>query len=96
MKTAKQLAADLNRLNPTLFPDVPAESRDVSKCARLGDETYGKQSFVYVYLPSDKNYRASATRKLEALGHKVNRDYSPGSQVLEVRVRFFRGTRWNV
>ena len=96
MKTAKQLTADLNAINPTLFPEVAKESRDVSKCLRLSDETYGKESYVYVYLPEDKNYRRSLEDLLAERGYKVNRNYAAGTQTVEVRVRFFKGTRWNV
>ena len=59
------------------------------------DETYGRKSCIYV------DAKAPGTRcKLEsdlvALGFRVNKDYWPGSSILEVQVSYFKGHNWNV
>lgn len=57
---------------------------------RLGDETYGRKSMLYISCP-DKATRRRLERHLEAKGAKVNRDYWPASSTVEVQVTYFKG-----
>jgi len=60
----------------------------------IGNETYGRDSMVYVYTP-DNATRKRLERFLAARGFKVCRDYWPGSGVAEVQVSYFKGHHWN-
>lgn len=61
----------------------------------VGNETYGKKSFIYV--PTDNR---AMRRSLEAFlvleGFEINPSYAPGHSTAEVRVSYFKGNRWNI
>ena len=58
------------------------------------DETYGRKSHLYIRVDSMASRRA-VEAILEREGGKVNRDYSPGSAVVDVQVSYFKGWHWN-
>ncbi len=61
----------------------------------VGNETYGKKSFIYV--PADNGQmRRSLEAFLVAEGFEINPGYAPGHSTAEVRVSYFKGNRWNV
>jgi hypothetical protein len=59
----------------------------------ISDETYGKDSMIYIYWNKFGIDRREAEAKLESLGFKVDRRYDPGSQTSEIQVSYFQGTR---
>ena len=60
----------------------------------MGDETYGKDSRVYLGTPS-KERRAALESALERKGVALNRSYGSGGSTLEIRVTYFKGFHWN-
>jgi hypothetical protein len=64
------------------------------KSKGIADETYGKDSMIYIYWNKFDIDRREAEAKLENIGFKVCRDYDPGSQISEVQVSYFKGDRW--
>ena len=60
----------------------------------IGNETYGKDSRVYLYCP-DLETRTKLEYFLFGKGCEVGRDYSPGYNVTEVRVSYFKGNNWD-
>ena len=75
------------------FSDVDAKGKRL-KHPKVSDETYGKNSCIYLY-HGEKNTRRALERLLEARGHRVDRDYYLGSGTLEVEVSFFKGYHWD-
>jgi len=64
------------------------------KLEMVGNETYGKKSFIYVHTDGPSN-RRGLEKFLEDRLFKVNHGYAPGSGVVEVQVSYFRGNRWD-
>jgi len=58
----------------------------------IGDETYGKDSFIYV---DSRGKRGELEQFLRGLGFGVNTNYSKGSDYTEVAVSYFKGHHWN-
>ena len=58
----------------------------------IGNETYGKDSRIYV---DTKGKRGELERFLHGLGFTVNTNYSKGSDYTEVAVSYFKGYHWN-
>ena len=58
----------------------------------IGDETYGRDSRIYV---DTKGKRGELERFLRGLGFSVNTNYSKGSDYTEVAVSYFKGYHWN-
>ena len=59
----------------------------------VGNETYGKQSFIYVDTDSPEE-RRNLESFLTNNGFTVSTEYWPGGKCAEVRVSYFRGTNW--
>lgn len=98
MKSKKQLFKDLAAL--ALRQEIlPAEFMNVDtlglKHPKIGDETYGRNSCIYIHT-AGQHTRMKLEAKLAEMGHKVNRDYWPGSGTLEISVTYFRGKQWNI
>lgn len=64
------------------------------KAPRIGDETYGRQSFIYIGSDNVASRKALEDH-LTNEGFKVSRKYWPGSSVSEVQVSYFKGRHWN-
>ena len=63
----------------------------------IGDETYGRDSRIYIYNSCYPFVRKHLEDYLSDKGFTVNRKYSPGSDsVVEVGVTYFKGVNWNV
>ena len=75
-----------------LFFDTDVYSTQGLKAQGIGDETYGKDSFIYV---DTKGKRGELERFLRGLGFGVNTNYSKGSDFTEVAVSYFKGYHWN-
>ena len=58
----------------------------------IGDETYGRDSRIYV---DTKGKRGELERFLRGLGFSVHTNYSKGSDYTEVAVSYFKGYHWN-
>ena len=61
---------------------------------KIGNETYGKKSCVYVYTNSNEA-KKMVESKLDAIGFKVNRKYNDDGKSLEVQVSYFKGRKWD-
>ena len=88
MKSKSKLFKDLEEIDPVYFKGVDL------KHLKIGDETYGKESYIYIYV-QDIESRMSLERMLEKRGHKINRHYGGTSPKLEVRVSYFKGSNWD-
>jgi AMMECR1 domain-containing protein len=62
--------------------------------AGIRNETYGRKSCIYIDT-KDQSERKNLEGCLGMKGFKVNREYWPGSAVLEVQVSYFKGENWN-
>lgn len=60
----------------------------------LGNETYGRSSFIYVYCP-DVSTRRRLESFLMARTAKVSPNYNPGGCSSEIRVAYFKGFHWD-
>lgn len=89
-QSKKRLFADLAALFPALFADAPEKGL---KHPRVGNETFGKQSCIFLHVGTDK--RRIVERALQAAGHRVNEDYWPGSGRVQVTVTYFKGWHWD-
>ena len=58
-----------------------------------GNETFGSQSFIYV---AGRGRRPELEAFLTARKFKVNPDYGPRGQIVEVQVSYFRGWNWDI
>lgn len=54
------------------------------------NEVYGKQAMIYFEWPGVKS-RIRGELALEKLGHKIHKNYSPGSPRSEIQVSYFKG-----
>ena len=77
---------------------APFTSRDVSKGSvrlhegfQIGDETYGRDSRLYIRCPDHRTRRALEARLRSAGVTTVNAEYWPGSSVVDVGVTYFKG-----
>lgn len=91
MKSKKLLFAAIAKVSPINFGDAPKTGL---KTPGILNETYGKQSFVYIRGTS-VDHRRALENALEKEGFKVGRDYFPGSTMVEVQVSYFKGHKWN-
>lgn len=64
------------------------------KHPKVSDETYGRNSCIYLY-HGESTTRRDLEKLLEARGHRVDREYYAGSGTLEIEVSFFKGHHWN-
>jgi hypothetical protein len=88
MKSKKKLFKDLEEINPVYFKGANLDH------PKIGDETYGKESYIYIYCGKVED-RRPLEKQLEKRGHKVMSYYGPGSAKLEVRVSYFKGDNWD-
>ena len=88
MKSKKQLFKDLQKLDPFEFANVGLKHK------RIANETYGKDSMIYVSWDSFQQ-RREGELKLEQLGHKIHYDYAQGSSRSEIQVTYFKGWHWD-
>lgn len=63
----------------------------------IGNETYGKQSCIYIWntLQTLGVPRKTVETIMIQNGFKVNRNYWPGTENVEIRVSYFHGMNWN-
>jgi hypothetical protein len=79
------------------FVDKAFTARDLQRNKgpkSVGDETYGNDSYLYIYTGCVKR-RRDLERRLGREGLRFNRDYSPGHGTVEIGVSYFRGVHWN-
>lgn len=89
MKSKKLLFVALDKFfNTTEFGKLKLKHKSIS------NETYGRDSRIYVYL-KDATERRTLERFLKNEGFKVHADYWPGSATTEVSVSYFRGSNWD-
>lgn len=88
MKSKKQLFKDLEEIDPATFKGVGLDHRTIS------NETYGRQSCIYIRCHTVE-MRRQIESALERRGHRIGRDYWPGSARIEVTVSYFKGWHWN-
>lgn len=90
MKSKKALFTALDKFfGTTEYSDRKLKHKLIS------DETYGRNSCIYVYSEGTLEDRRKLERFLDKEGFKVNKDYWPGSSTTEVSVSYFRGTNWD-
>jgi hypothetical protein len=96
-KSKKQLFKDLEILVGTV---LTANFKDVSKFGlnhpEIGNETYGKESYIYINIPVGVDFSA-LEQKLQNMGHKIEPNYSRYNKgkTVAVQVTFFKGYGWN-
>ena len=88
--SVKQLGIMLHEGGFVKKPFTTADLK-AGRVPNVGNETYGKKSFVYLYTGSPEK-----RKKVEAFLRKrgvtsVHKDYSPGYGTAEVGVQYFRG-----
>ena len=91
MHSKKKLFAHLAQLNIAGFEDIVAKGL---KHPRIGDETYGKKSCIYIRF-ANLLERRRVERELSRLGHKVDAGYCIGDARTEVQVSYFKGWHWD-
>jgi hypothetical protein len=64
------------------------------KAKGVGDETYGRDSRIYIHL-ADMAARQRVEWELERRGFKVHRSYWPGHPTVEASVSYFKGWHHN-
>ena len=90
MKSKKSLFTLMSEVQPERFSTAPAEGL---KHEFIGDETFGNESFIFLsVLP---NTRKRVELILKHQGYKVDKEYSPSSDTIEVQVSYFKGWHWN-
>lgn len=96
MLSKKKLFKDLDRFKQCLFKGVGSLKRgDQLAFHGIADETYGRKSMIYVTVENNEA-RKHLEMQLESAGHRVHGNYHPGSGILEVQVKYFKGWHWNV
>lgn len=90
----QQLAEEQRSTVPQFFEHFDGVASKGLKHPKISNETYGPKSMIYITTYGPK-CRTWLERKLEAMGHKVQREYWPGSAVLEVQVSYFKGCHWD-
>jgi hypothetical protein len=95
-KSKKRLFTDLAALaaqDPMLsmFADVGTQGL---KHPKVGNETYGRMSCIYLSTESHET-RLHLERALDALGHRIECLYHPGSGTVEIIVSYFKGDQWD-
>ena len=58
------------------------------KLDAVGNETYGRKSFIYV---GGRGQRPALEAFLRSEGFGLNSNYAPGTQTVEVQVSYFKG-----
>jgi hypothetical protein len=91
MKSKTALFRDLAELIPDLFADAPKTGLHTKG---ISDETYGKESFIYVNFRS-REERKDMEEKLRERGWKPDRRYCPEGTTTEVPVSYFKGWHWD-
>lgn len=71
-----------------LLDEVQAPVRNISY------ETYGRDTHAYIDVGTQAN-RARLEKILTAERQKVNRKYYPGSNIVDVRVSYFKAKGWD-
>lgn len=69
--------------------------KDGLKHKQVSDETYGKDSRIYISFSSIEE-REKMENELEIQGFPVNRAYCKGYSIAEVQVSYFKGHNWDV
>ena len=64
------------------------------KPVNISTETYGRTTKAYLTMSSPAE-RQSVEDKLEFLGYKVNREYYPGSSIVDVQVSYKKAFGWD-
>ncbi len=86
MKSKKKLFADLGELG---YSEIAEQGL---KHKKIGNETYGSMSCIYLWLGDEKEAR-KVKRQLSVRGHKIN---SYGDETtIEVHVTYFKGWQWD-
>jgi len=67
-------------------------SKDSLNAQGIGDETYGKESFIYV---DSKGKRSELESFLRVNDFQINPRYGKGGDYVEVAVSYFKGYHWN-
>ena len=88
IKSKKSLFKDLEEIDPVKFKGVNLNSKGI------GNETFGKQSFIYIRCDSAEE-KNRIMRLLEKKGHKIHSEYNPEGNTIEVRVGYFKGWHWD-
>jgi hypothetical protein len=88
MKSKTKLFADLEKIDPVYFKGVNLNDTNIS------NETYGRDSRIYIRCETFAD-RKSLENKLERLGYKIDPNYSPSDNRLEVQVSYFKGWHWD-
>lgn len=65
------------------------------KAKGVGNETFGKDSHIFLRIAKTHEERRDLERKLSNAGFKVNRTYWPESTVIDVQVSYFKGWHWD-
>jgi len=86
MKSKKQLFQDLEQIDSEYFKGVNLDHSTIS------NETYGKQSFIYVRWKSPEEKRVNEI-VLTKLGHKIT-DYGV-DYISSIQVNYFKGWHWD-
>lgn len=90
MKSKKQLFLFLDKhFDTTNFSVGGLNAQHVS------NETYGKKSCIYLSMCSSYAKRRELEIELTKAGFAVNRQYWPGSSMIEVTVSYFKGHHWD-
>lgn len=90
MKSKKILFQDLAQLGLPEFDGIL--DKKLEHC-KVGNETYGRKSCIYLTF-ADHAQRRAMERRLENQGHKICPDYWPGSAIAEIQVSYFKGWHW--
>lgn len=96
-KSKKQLFNDLASLVGTM---LTPSFKDVNtlglKHPEIGNETYGRESYIYINVPTGVDFVA-LEQKLQALGHKIEPNYSRynNGKTVAVQVTYFKGYGWD-
>ena len=63
----------------------------------VSNETYGKRSMIYLFNVNTRFNidRSTMERELKAEGFKVNSQYWPGTQHIEIEDSYFKGHHWD-
>ena len=91
--TVKTLATNLVKIG---FISTPFTISDLKnhKVRGVGNETYGRNSHVYIYT-TGPDARRSLEASLVSAGIPVSTSYSPSGSTVDVPVSFFKGDRWD-
>ena len=85
MKSKKKLFEDIKEIF----------GLDISLKKGATDETYGKESFIYINWSNHNRQRDEVEARLELLGYAIDKNYWKDSQVSAIQVSYFKGWHWD-